>query len=137
MSAEQNKQISRDLVEGLWNRRDWSVADQYVAADHVPQGPYADQFPIGPEGMRQFAQAFTQAFPDVRCTIDRQEAEGDLVRSWLTFTGTHTGELMGIPATHRTVTVKVLTTEWFADGQVVESVNEWDPEDMLRQLGVG
>ena len=137
MSAEQNKQISRDLVEGLWNRRDWDVADKYVAADHLPQGPYSDQFPPGPEGVRQFAQVFIQGFPDVYCTIERQEADGDVVRSWLTFTGTHTGELMGIPPTHRTVTVRVLATERLANGKIIESLTEWDPQDMLRQLGVG
>jgi predicted ester cyclase len=137
MSAEENKAISRDFLDGLWNRRDSSVADRYIAANHKPNGPFTDQFPAGPEGVRQFSAAFLTAFPDVRCRVDRQEAEGDTVRSYVTFMGTQTGQLMNIPATNRKATVPVVITDRLVNGKIVETWNEWDPEDMLRQLGVG
>lgn len=37
------------------------------------------------------------AFPDVRVAMEDQVAEGDKVVGRWTATGTHTGDLMGIP----------------------------------------
>jgi len=136
MISEKNKTIARDFIEGIWNRRDMSVADRYLSPDLMPQGPMADQFPPGPEGSKMFAGTFIQAFPDVEATIDRQEVEEDLVHTWVTFRGTHTGPLMDIPATGRRTTVEVLITDRIADGMIVESWSEWDPDDLMRQLGV-
>ncbi len=137
MAAEENKFIARDFIEGMWNRRDMRTADKYVAANLAPQGPFADQFPPGPEGSKAFTSTFLDAFPDVQATIDEQEVDGDLVRTWVTFRGTHTGQLMDIPATNRRATVQVLVTDRIAKGKIIETWSEWDPNDMLRQLGVG
>lgn len=137
MVATTNQAIARDFLEGLWNRRDMSVADKYISPDMVPHGPMADQFPPGPEGSKMFAMSFIDAFPDVKCTIDRQEVEGDLVHSWVTFRGTQTQPLMDIPATGRQAVVPVYVIDRIENGKIVESSSEWDPDDMLRQLGVG
>lgn len=137
MTAEENKAIARHLLEAMWNQKDMSAADRYVAANHTPHGPFSDQFPPGPEGTKAFVSSFIQAFPDTHCTIDKQEAEGDTVRTWVTFRGTHTGPLMDIPATGQPATVPVLITDRIKNGQIVETWSEWDPQDMMRQLGVG
>lgn len=137
MISEKNKTIAREFIEGMWNRRDMSVADRYVAPDMVPQGPMSDQFPPGPEGIKMFASTFIRAFPDVQAVIGRQEVEDDLVYTWVTFQGRHDGPLMDIPATHQYAEVPVLITDRIQDGMIVESWSEWDPEDMMRQLGVG
>lgn len=137
MVATTNQAIARDFLEGLWNRRDTSVADKYISPNLVPQGPLADQFPPGPEGSKMFAMSFIDAFPDVKCTIDNQEDEDDLVHSWVTFRGTQTGALMDIPATGRKVIVPVHIIDRIESGKIVESWAEWDPDDLMRQLGVG
>jgi predicted ester cyclase len=137
MAAEEDKRIIRDLTDGIWNRRDLSVADKYVSPNLVPEGPMSDQFPPGPEGQKAFASTFLNAFPDVEATIDRQEVDGDWVHTWITFRGTHTGQLMDIPATGRRATVSVHEMDRVVKGKIVESQSEWDPQDMFRQLGVG
>jgi steroid delta-isomerase-like uncharacterized protein len=137
MATETIKVIARDYIDGLWNRRDMSVADKYVALNVVPHGPFMDQFPRGPEGTKAFVSTFVNAFPDVQATINRQEEDGDLVRCWVTYQGTQKGQLMDIPATGRWATVAVLETYRIANGKIVELWSEWDPQDMLRQLGVG
>jgi predicted SnoaL-like aldol condensation-catalyzing enzyme len=45
---------------------------------------------------------------DIRVLIDRQVAEADLVTTHKRITGTHTGNLMGIPATGQTVSIEVI-----------------------------
>jgi predicted ester cyclase len=134
--AEDNKTIIRNLLDGMWNQRDMSVADKYVDASLVQQGPFTDGLPDGPEGLKQFVMGMISAFPDTHCTIDKQEADGDMVRTQCTFRGTQTGELMGIPPTGKKATVPVMFTDRIRNGKIVESGTEWDPNDMMRQLGI-
>lgn len=135
--SEQNKAIARNFLETAWKKRDPSGLDKYVAADHRTSGPFTDQLPAGIEGDRAFVSAFLTAFPDVQYTIDKQEAEGDTVRTWVTFIGTNTGSLMGMPVTGKRATVHVLITDRIANGKIVETSNEWDDKDFMRQLGLG
>jgi predicted ester cyclase len=44
---------------------------------------------------------------------------------------------MDIPATGNSVAVPVLVRDRISGGKIIESRNEWDPDDMMRQLGVG
>jgi predicted ester cyclase len=53
-----------------------------------------------------------------------------------TGSGTHTGELFGIPPTHRKVRVDGIWMLRVVDGKVAESWNCWDTLGMLQQLGV-
>jgi predicted ester cyclase len=135
--SEQNMLISRELLEGIWNRQDLSLADKYIHPELMPQGPGSEGLPPGPEGQKIFVQGMLNAFPDTQCTIVHQEAEGDMVRTWARFVGTQTGPLMGIPPTGRRATVEVVITDYFENGIIVESISEWDPNEMMRQLGVG
>ena len=135
--SEQTKAVARNFLETAWGKRDIDGIEKHVTADHINHGPFTDQMPAGVEGDKAFVSSFLTAFPDVRYTIDQQEDEGDLVRTWVTFRGTQTGQLMDIPPTGRQVTVPVLITDRIAEGKIVESWAEWDPNDMLRQLGVG
>lgn len=131
-----NSDIVRSIIE-VWNHRDLSTIDRFVHPNHVSHGPTDDQFPQGIEGQRVFVRTFLAAFPDVEAEITDISEEGDLVDAYVTYRGTHQGELMGIPATGRRVTVHVHTRDRIANGKIVESWAEWDPNDMMRQLGVG
>ena len=137
MSEEQNKALVRNFLEAGWRKQDWAAVAQYIAADHINHGPLTEQLPTGLEGDKAFIGGMLSAFPDTQYTIEKQEAEGDTVRTWLTYTGTNTGSLNGAPPTGKRATVKVMTTDRIANGKIAESWAEWDPQDMLRQLGLG
>lgn len=136
MVATDNRTIARMYIEGIWNDRDMNIADQLIAPNHKPHGPMSDQFPPGPEGAKMFVSSFLKAFPDVYATIDHQELNNDMVITDITYRGTQTGQLMDIPPTKRKVTVTVRVTDRIQNGKIVESWSEWDPDDMMRQLGV-
>ncbi len=134
--SQQNKDIARNFIERTWNQRDMSAISQLVAADHVPHGPFTDQFPEGSEGTAAFVAAFLSAFPDTRATIRKQETEGNQVKTTVMFKGTHTGALMDVAATGKQVTVPVVVTDKIVNGKIVETWSEWDAMDMMHQLGV-
>ena len=134
--SEANKSISRDYIEGAWNRKDVNAVDRYIDVKHKAHGPFTDELPQGIEGEKAFTSSFITAFPDVRAIIERQEVNGDKVTTYVTFTGTHSGELMGIPATGKKTKVPVKITDRIVNGKIVETWSEWDPDDLMRQLGV-
>jgi len=83
-----------------------------------------------------FYGAFISAFPDVYIQVQDQVAEGNkVVTSWVA-TGTHKGELMGIPATGRSVTVGGIAIDRFEDGKSVEHWEIFDQMGLMQQLGV-
>jgi predicted ester cyclase len=53
-----------------------------------------------------------------------------------TWTGTHRGDFMGIPATDRSVTVEAWTLDRYRDAQLIESRIIMDIAGLLTQLGV-
>ena len=133
MSAE-NKAIVRRLIEGF-NRGDLDVFDELAAPDLVnhsaPPG-----IPPTREGWKQGAAMFRTAFPDLHIHIEAEIAEGDLVTTRFTGHGTHQGELMGIPATGKEVTVSGINIARIAGGKIMERWEEFDMMGMMVQLGV-
>ena len=133
MSAE-NKAIVRRLIEGF-NRGDLDVFDELGAPDLVnhsaPPG-----IPPTREGWKQGAAMFRAAFPDLHIHIEAEIAEGDLVTTRFTGHGTHQGELMGIPATGKEVTVSGINIARIAGGKIMERWEEFDMMGMMVQLGV-
>ena len=133
--VEENKAIARRGVEEVWNQGKLDVIDEIFATDYV--GHYVGSPDIhGPEGEKQFVTMYRTAFPDFHVTVHDMIAEGDKVIGRWTATGTHKGDLMGIPPTGVQETHTGITIERIADGKVVEVWINWDALGMLQQLGV-
>jgi predicted ester cyclase len=63
----------------------------------------------GPKGMiNTFNNILRPSMPDIKVTIHEQIAEGDLVTTRKTISGTQTGTLMGIPPTGKKVSIDVI-----------------------------
>jgi predicted ester cyclase len=80
--------------------------------------------------------AYLAGFSDLHVEVDELIAESDKVVARLTYSGTHDGDLFGIPATRRRVSVRQFAVYRITDGKVVE---EWEVSDQLglmQQLGV-
>jgi predicted ester cyclase len=76
-----------------------------------------------------------QAFPDFSVKIKLQIAEGDMVATLKTFSGTHKGEFMGIAPTGEHVAFDVFDMLRVRDGRVVEHWNVEDSAGLMKQLG--
>jgi steroid delta-isomerase-like uncharacterized protein len=92
--------------------------------------------PPGREGFKALNVMFRSAFPDVWVDVDAIVAEGDRVAARWTSTGTHQGDLFGIPATGRKVKVTATVVYRVEDGRLAEGWINRDDVGMMRQLGV-
>jgi predicted ester cyclase len=135
--AEENKALADRFHMDVFQGENLNVADEILSPDfvwHGALGPGEDQ--RGPEGTKEVASAVIGAFPDRRITHEDIIAEGDKVLIRWSLSGTHQGELMGIPATGRRVTVTGFDLFRIEGGKIVEMWQEADQLGMMQQLGV-
>lgn len=134
--SERNKLVSRTLVEEVWNRGNFALADGLVSPDFRGHSSSPETDTRGVEGYRGYHRTLRAAFPDLRYTIEDQIAEGDMVVTRWTARGTHRGDYAGIPATSRSGTISGVTTDRIVDGKSIECWTSLDELGLLQQLGV-
>ena len=101
MSEEEttNKANERRFFDEVWNKGNFQEADQIVAADYIDHNAVTSK--TGPAGVREEVSLFRNAFPDLLFAIEDVITEDDKVVTRISATGTHKGDLPGIPATGR------------------------------------
>jgi predicted ester cyclase len=97
-----------------------------------PQGPPGSAH--DPEAGRDLFRALRTAFPDLTVAIDDMLAEGDKVVTRQTFSGTHSGEWLGVPATGRRVRWAVIDIVRLENGQLVDHWAVADFHGLIQQL---
>lgn len=125
MTVEKNKAIVRRLWEEVWNQNNLAVCDEIFD-------------PAYAEHERRFVPVLRAAFPDLHFSIGDMIAEGDKVVTRYTFSGTHKGEFMNIPATNKQVKMKCIWIHRLAENRIVEG-RDWglvDTFSMLQQINV-
>lgn len=132
--SEENKAASRRIFEAFASG-DLDALDDLVAVDLVDHDPYAPFPGEGLEGVKKQAAMYRDAFPDLRFTIEDQIAEGDLVVTRWTGTGTHEGALMGFEPTGKESGVTGIGIDRFANGKVVETWSNWDTLALMQNIG--
>ncbi len=136
MSAEENKALARRVIEELFNRGNLEAADELIAPDYVLHDPASPEEVRGPEGFKRFVGTFRTAFPDLHVTIEEQIAEGGKMVTRYTVRGTHQGELMGLPASGKRVTIVGAGVTHASGGKFVETWDHYDALGLMRQIGV-
>ena len=136
MSTEENKALLRRSVEEIFSAQgDLDVAGEIYAPNYVGHNPLDSEDVRGPEGAKEQARMYRNAFPDVRLNIEEQIAEGDRVVTRWIGSGTHQGEMMGIAPTGNQIRVDGITISRIQDGKVVEDWELFNALGLMQQLG--
>ncbi|HSM59122.1 MAG TPA: ester cyclase [Candidatus Sulfomarinibacteraceae bacterium] len=134
--SEQNKVLTRRLVEEVWNQGNYAVVDELVAGDYLGHSTAPETETHGRQGYREFYTTLRQAFPDIQFTIKDQIAEGDRVVTRWTARGTHQGKFQGIPPSGQHGEITGISIDRIAAGKVVECWTNADDLGLMRLLGV-
>jgi steroid delta-isomerase-like uncharacterized protein len=129
-----NKHLVESFIQELFTKGDLTAIDRYVAPGFVNHDPPFPGAPDGPEGLRMAAEAFRRALPDWRSEADHYIAEGDLVVEHFHASGTRTGELMGVPADGKTLTLRGIHVFRIDDDKIVERWGRLDELGLQEQL---
>jgi steroid delta-isomerase-like uncharacterized protein len=122
-----------DLFVKMTNTHNPDLVDEFLAENYVNHNDFVAD---GPEANRQFWTAFFTGLPDVKVTMEDLVISGDRVVGRFTYRGTHTGNLLGIPATGNPVEMRSIDIWRVHDGKFVEHWEELNLMQMFQQIGV-
>jgi steroid delta-isomerase-like uncharacterized protein len=127
----------RGAVLRFWqafNDRDLSLLDDLFADEYVNHATIPGT-PPGPAGQAQVMERLWTAFPDARFEIEHLARDGDTVVCVGTMSGTHRGELFGIPGSGRRIAWRQCHLITIADGRATAHRAIRDDLGLMRQMG--
>lgn len=136
MAATTAAQLHPGVFEAI-NNRDWNGLRDLYHPDLVYVTGDGDR-QAGPDAPVGAAKMFVDAFPDLTVDVQRHHTTDDGSVSVIeyTFSGTHEGDLEGIPATGRRIEVVACSVSQASDGRIVEERDYYDTLAVMAQLGV-
>ena len=133
--VEENVAATRRWFEEVWNQRRVETIHELVAPDCVIQGvSETGEAMRGPDAFLQVYNRLVGAFPDMRMTVEDCFGAGDMVAARWSGKMRHTGHELGIDPSGATLELAGITMLRFANGQVVESWDQWDKLGMFKQI---
>jgi predicted ester cyclase len=128
--------VARRFRGELWNSGDLAIADEIIAPGCPIHArlPLVTDFARGPEALRQLVLFYRLAFSEIEMHVEQVVAEGDTVVVRWRGKGTHTGDLLGLPPTHRRTVTTGIDMLRVAGGRIVEGWVNWDTLSLLEQL---
>jgi steroid delta-isomerase-like uncharacterized protein len=133
MSAS-DEAVVRRFYEQMNNERKNELAPELFTATHVmhdPQIPPSE----GPQGMADTVAVYQQSVDGHWGIEDIFSTDDKVVVRW-TGTGTHVGEVNGIPPTGKKISVDAISIHRMEGAKIAETWEVWDTLGFLQQLGV-
>jgi len=133
--SEENKAVVRRYIEKVWNWHNIDAVDELVSPDYLNHAASAE-YQRGIPAVKHVLNWLFTVLPDHRLNMEAVVTDEDTVATQGTCSGTHEGELWGIPPTGERFAAQ--QSHWFcvADGRVAEHWAIRDDLGMMRQLGI-
>ena len=131
--SQDNLTLVRRWFEEVWNQNRIETIHELLNCESVC---HTDDGPVqGPEEFkaRRFLP-FSNAFPDLRVTLEGMMAQGDEVVVPWSAVGRHSGDGLGFPATHETPIFRGMTWVQIHDGQLKEGWQVSNIPEVVRGL---
>jgi steroid delta-isomerase-like uncharacterized protein len=120
------------FAEEVFGKKDFSQLDRFVRADYIQHNPLVAH---GSAGFRQFFESWFKASPDFKHEVKQIAVAGDRVWVYGTYSGTHAGDWLGLPATGRAYSFDAVDIFRIEDGKLAEHWDVLDIYSLFRQLG--
>jgi steroid delta-isomerase-like uncharacterized protein len=126
---------TRRFWEEAFNGRDLALLDDLIADDYLNHAA-APGTQRGAAGQAAVLQRLWAALTDARFEIAHLAVDGDVVICVGTMSGTHDGELLGVPASGRRVEWRMChLMRYDAVGRAIEHSAIRDDLGLMRQMG--
>jgi steroid delta-isomerase-like uncharacterized protein len=111
-----------------------------VAATFAAGGILTDvgtgQHAEGRDAIRTTARGFIAMFTDLRIETTWEIGDHERFASQWIMSGTHTGDIPGLPATGRTFRIQGAKAGDVRDGAITRATTYWNMADFLTQVGI-
>lgn len=127
--------LARVMIEEVWSRGDLAALDYVAAPGYVARDSLCTEASHGREAVKRVVASVREAIPDLKKRVEELFVDGEAVIVRYTATGTHEGDLLGIEATGRPVSVPGVVVYRVEDGLLAAETDLWDAFGLCRQLG--
>ena len=138
MAQLDNEALIRESIDAF-NANDMQRWGATVTENTIYNGLGTQRSIEGRDAVIEALQGWKCAFPDAIGTITNVVSADNQVAFELTWTGTHTGDLVGaqgtIPATGKNVDLQATQIATIKDGQIIELHHYFDMGTLLQQIG--
>ncbi|MBC8063482.1 MAG: ester cyclase [Chlorobia bacterium] len=138
--AEQTPELLRQYTyrwfDEVWNERRDGAIDHFVADPVESQGPAPKKYGLMRKtDFRAWHRQLLEAFPDIWFEVHSVVVDGDISAARYSVSGTHLGDLDGLPASQKEVHITGMTMFRWRGGKIQESWNNHDQLGLLQQIG--
>ena len=129
---------TRAMIEkayDIFNSYDFDRISEFIDVNYIEHSPDPGQKP-GLEGLKQAMIDLKNGFPDYKFIINDMVINRDKAAVLFTFTGTNTGDMMGMKATNKQVTVQGIDYLLLKDNKCTEHWGYMDMHTFMQQLGM-
>jgi len=127
--------LARSFVSIFVGGNSTGAADEVLAEDFVAYLPYSRHPVRGRENFEAQMKDLRSAFTHFECDIDEVIDDGRRVAVRWTWSGTHTGNLLGIAPTYRKIEFSETHLLRISGGRIAEDHVSSNLLDLLHQLG--
>lgn len=137
-SDTKNSELMKTRIRAaydVFNSYEYDKLGSYIDDNFVEHSPDPGQ----KQGLTGLVDAFKNlktAFPDYKLTINDIILEGEKASVLFTFSGTNSGDMMGMKATNKKVDVQGIDYLYFKNGKATEHWGYLDMHKMMEQLGM-
>ncbi len=127
------KAVLAEFGKRVFVNKDFSSLNELMREDYIQHNPLVAQ---GRKGFQDFFAAWFKASPDFKYELKQIISEGDRVWAYGTYSGTHKGDWLGIPATGKSYKFDAVDIFRIQDGKLAEHWDVLDVYGLFKQLSV-
>ena len=137
--CSKHKEAVMRLINEVWSEGNLQIVDQLIAPQytirHDPGDPW-DGKTLDLATFKKRVMSSRYVFPDQKFYIQDLVCDGNKIAVSWKFTGTHKGNIPGLPVTNKTVNVSGMTIYYFSNDKIIGHWQIVDRLGFLQQLGI-
>ena len=134
MAADMERMF--DDYYAAWNAHDVEKLASFFTDECVYENVGRDQVYRGKEELKAWISGVCAALPDFKLELKSLFVAGDRVGLEAVMTGTHTGDMPGLPATGKSFSIRYASIIELHEGKIRRSADYWNFASFARQLGL-
>ena len=133
-SSEAAKAVVRRNTQEVQGEGRFDVFDELFAENFIGHTPQPNTTP-DKAGVRKLYRYVRAAFPDFHPEIHWQLADGDRVRTYKTYHGTHEGAFLGVAPTHRKIHFETVDVMRVQQGKITDHWGVGNLLSLMQHIG--
>lgn len=127
-----NLSLMSEFAQQVFVNKELSNLSAYMHEDYIQHNPFVAQ---GSEGFKTFFNNWFTAIPDFNYELKNIIANEDFIWVYGSYSGTHSNEWLGIPASHAEYQFDAVDIFRVENGKLAEHWDVMDLYSLFKQLG--